>query len=190
MESETRNYKIKLLTELLGTVPKDKEIFSTYIESLKPDDIIEVEANNVPQTQEKGWTGFMSDEQGLFVYEYMIKGFLKHAGNVLKEVVKVKALRSKIDDFLFVKPRKIYLSTDKPHGSLERPIRVMTMQGPRVALIKSDFINAGTEICFQLTLLPHKDLKWEIIDTLFTYGELQGLGQFRNGGYGRFEVIK
>lgn len=188
---ETRNYKIRLITEMLGTVTKDPEVYKTYIESKKPEAMNgEDEYLTVDKIEEKGWTGFHRDENGLFIYEYMIKGFLKNAGNVLKETVKIKALRSKIDDFLFIQPRRIYLGQDKADGVIERPLRAMTMQGPRVTLARSDYIKPGKELEFSITLIPHKDLKWEIVDTLLAYGVLMGLGQFRNGGYGRFEVVK
>ena len=187
---ETRKYKIRLLTEMLGTVTKDPEVYRTYIESKKPEDIEEEEYLTVEKTEQKGWTGFHKDDNGLFIYDYMIKGFLKNAGNVLKEAQKVKALRSKLDNFLFVFPRRIYLGQDGPDGVIERPLRAMTMKGPRVSLARSDYIKDGKEIEFEIKLLPHKELTWKLIDSLLEYGELMGLGQFRNGSYGRFEVVK
>ena len=186
-----REYKIQLETEMLGTVAMDPEIYKSYIESKKPEDKSnEDESDTVMKIEEKGWTGFHKDEQGLFIYEYMVKGFLKAAGNVLKDIMKIKALRSKIDDFVFIQPRRIYLGQNEPDGILERPIRVMTMQGPRVSLIRSDYVKAGTVITFQITMVPHKEITWEVLGGLLKHGELMGLGQFRNGGYGRFKVIE
>lgn len=182
--------KIKLLTEMLGTVTKDPEVYKTYIESKKPETQNgEDEYLTIDKIEEKGWTGFHRDENGLFIYEYMIKGFLKAAGNVLKEELKIKALRSKLDDFVFIQPRRIYMGQEKPDGFVERPLRAMTMQGPRVTLARSDYINAGKVIDFNITLLPHKEIKEETVLRLLRHGELMGLGQFRNGGYGRFEVV-
>jgi hypothetical protein len=181
--------KIKLTTEMLGTVTKDPEVYKTYIESKKPETVTEDEYLTVEKIEEKGWTGFHQDEGGMFIYEYMIKGFLKAAGNVLKDIIKIKALRSKIDDYVFIKPRKIYLGQLKADGVVERPLRAMTMMGPRVTLARSDYINAGKEIEFEIVLIPHKEIKEETILTLLKHGELMGLGQFRNGGYGRFEIV-
>jgi hypothetical protein len=187
---ETRDYKIRLATEMLGTVAMDPEVYKTYIESKKPENGNgEDEYLTVDKIEEKGWTGFHRDDNGLFIYEYMVKGFLKASGNVLKDVIKIKALRSKIDDYVFIKPRRIYLGQDKPDGVVERPLRAMTMQGPRVTLARSDYIRAGKEIVFSITLLPHKELTFGVINTLMQHGELMGLGQFRNGGYGRFEIV-
>lgn len=189
---ETTNLKIKviLLTPMLGTVPKNKEIYTAFVASKNPDGIDNAEVETVEDIEEKGWTGFHSDENGLFIYEYMVKGMLKNAGNVLKDIQKIKALRSKIDNYVFIKPRRIYLDKKVPDGILERPLRAQTMQGPRVTLTRSDYVNAGTEFEFEVLLIPHKEVTEQLIMTLFEYGQLMGFGQFRNGGYGRFEIIK
>lgn len=196
---EERNFKIALTTELLGAVPKNPQLIRDHVMSNLPADkkaivdgelvpavTIDEEPVNLDLLAEKSWTGFRSDEKGLFLFEYVIKGFLKSAGNTLKDQLGVKALRSKIDDNVFISPRKIYLNQMEPDGCIERPIRVMTMQGPRVALIKSDYIDAGKEIDFTLTILKHKEISWEILDLILAHGRWMGLGQFRNGGYGRF----
>jgi len=188
---ETKTYRVKLLEDMLGTVPKDQEVYRTYIESKKPERLNdEDEYLTVEKTEEKGWTGFHGDERGLFIYDYMIKGQLKNAAMVLKDELGIKALRSKIDNLLFVFPRKIYLGKNKPDGVVERPLRAMTAQGPRVTLARSDSIAAGTEFDFEFLLLPHKELTWAVVRKLLEYGELVGYGQFRNGSYGRFSVIK
>ncbi len=186
---EKKIFIIELLTEMLGTVTKDPEVYRTYIESKKPESIDEKEYLTVEKVEEKGWTGFHKDENGLFIFDYLCKGFLKHAGNVLKDSLKIKALRSKIDDYVFISPRRIYLGQDIPDGILERPLRAMTAQGPRVTLARSDYISAGKQLTFEITLLPHKEITWEVIDTLLAYGELQGLGQWRNSGCGKFKVL-
>jgi hypothetical protein len=191
MQMDKKRFTVEFLTEFLGTVSKDPEIYRTYIESKKPEtENHEDEYLTVEKVEEKGWQGFHRDDNGLFVYEYMIKGFLKHAGNVLKEQLKIKALRSKLDDFCFVYPRRIYLGQKDPDGIIERPLRAMTAQGPRVTLVRSDFIMAGKRIEFEIGLLSHKEIKWQVIEELFAYGEVSGLGQFRNGGYGRFAVVR
>jgi len=188
--TERKNYRIELLTEMLGTVTKDPDVYKTYIESKKPEAKNgEDEYLTVEKMEEKGWTGFHKDEDGLFIYEYMLKGFLKNAGNVLKDILKIKALRSKIDNYVFVQPRRIHLGKAEPDGYVERPLRAMTAQGPRVTLARSDKIDAGLVLNFEVILIPHKEITWGTLDTLFAHGELMGLGQFRNGGYGRFSVM-
>jgi hypothetical protein len=177
---------------MLGTVAMDPHIYKTYIESKKPEiHEAEDESATVEKMEEKGWTGFHKDENGLFIFEYMVKGFIKEAGNVLKEVdeVNIKNLRSKLNNYVFVSPRRIYLGQNERDGVLERPLRAMTPRGERIALARSDYVNAGKELEFTISLIPHKDLNWALIERLLKHGELMGLGQFRNGGYGRFEVV-
>lgn len=191
MELQTRKVKIELLTEMLGTVPGSKSVYTDYIESKKPEDMRdEVEAETVMEKlEEKGWTGFHADEGGLFVYDYFIKGFIKNAGNILKDELQVKNLRNKLSDFLFVAPRKIYLGKKEADGMVERPLRAQTPQGPRVTLARSDKIEAGTTFEFEISFLSHAAINDKLIQELLSYGQFQGLGQFRNGGYGRFKVI-
>lgn len=186
------NYKIeiKLLTNMLGTSPKNKIIYETYIESKKPKDILDSESETIEEIEESGWTGFHKNSNGeLFVYDYFIKGFLKCAGNILVNQIGVKQLKSKINNFVFVSPREIKLGKTEPDGICERPLRGMTAQGPRTALARSDYIKAGTLIKFELTIIDNKEINIDIIEKVLEYGELSGLGQWRGGGFGRFEVL-
>ncbi len=177
------------LTEpLLGTVPKNKDVYAKYIATKKPPEtgIVEDETETVMDDLEKsGWTGFHEDENGLFLYDYQVKGFLKEAGNVLKDAVGVKALKSKIENFVFIEPRRIHLGKKVPDGILERPLRAQTPMGERVALARSDYVSAGTELKFTLRIVPGP-VKRKVIETILEYGAMKGLGQNRNSGYGRF----
>ena len=181
---------IRLTSEMLGTVAMDQSIYTTWTESKKPTRYAdENESETVENMEDRGLTGFHKDENGLFIYNYMVMGFLKHAGNTLKEVVSVKALRSKLDNFCFVNPRRIYLEQEEPDGILERPLRATTPQGPRVAITRSFYVKAGKELQFAIRLLPHKEINFDLLDTLLQYGQLAGLGQWRSGGYGQFEIV-
>lgn len=153
---QSKKFTIEFTTDLLGTVAKDPDVYKTYIESKKPADIEEDESANVEKIETKGWTGFHMDENGIFIYDYMIKGFLKHAANVMKENLKLKNLRSKIADRVFIDPRKIYFDKHEPDGVFERPLRAMTMQGPRVSLARSDYMLKGTIISFKIKWLENK----------------------------------
>lgn len=187
MNTNKLKIKITLTEDMLGTVPKDAEIYATYIASKAPPSVDTIdEIESVEKTEEKGWTGFHSDEKGLFIFDYMIRGFLKNAGNILKDELKIKNLKSKIDNTIFVFPRKIHLGKDKPDGVCERPLRAMTMQGPRVTLARSDTVLAGTSFELTIEILPNKEITSEKIIQMLEYGKFCGLGQFRNGSYGRF----
>lgn len=187
---EKRVVTIELTEPMLGTVCKDPKVYKTFIESKKPEDIQEDESANVEKIEEKGWTGFMKDDDGIFIYDYMVKGFLKNAGNVLKLHVKVKNLRSKIGDAVFIGPRKLrFIDKTEPDDILERPLRAMTKQGPRVAVVRSDVVNPGAQITFELKFLKHSQITDKLLKSVFEYGLVLGLGQWRGGGYGTFKVI-
>jgi len=89
IKSTTLYYRITLLEPMLGTIPKNPEIFTRHIQTEKtgPD---ELEA--IPEGQELGYTGFMTYEPGnkwdfepgIYLFNYHIKGFLKEAANILK----------------------------------------------------------------------------------------------------------
>lgn len=190
---------IELTEPILGTVPKNKKLYEDFIASkAETTEDAEEEIETVEELDEKSSTGFHSDDNGFFVYDYLIRGFLKHAGNVLKDQLYnnstkkpgIQALKSKINSFLFVKERRIYFNKQKVDDSFVRTLRAMTPMGPRTFLAKADIFNAGTRLTFNLQLLSHKELKVETVKEILSYGELQGLGQWRSGGYGRFKVIK
>ena len=65
----------------------------------------------------------------------------------------------------------------------------MTMQGERVCLASSEQIMDPWQITFSVSLLPNNGSKvssnitFDDIELALDYGELRGIGQFRNGGY-------
>ena len=150
--------------------------------------------------QESGITVFLGDpdaDDALSLMDYMVKGFFKEGINALEAELNVKQAASKVDKYLFVEPRVIHIER---HGApilqedmvLERPLRAKTMQGERVTLTASERINDPWEISFTVTLVENNgtsksaSVKWEAVEAALDYGRLKGLGQWRNGGWGRF----
>jgi hypothetical protein len=196
MAIESKKFKVELtFTELLlGTVPKDKEVYQTYIESKAPP-ATETgdELESLEDLEEKGWTGFHTMDDGRpMIYNYAIKGYFKDACGMLRRVSgsrssKLKAYKKVIDGLVFVDPRMIPI--DLPEGEeitiLERTIRVETPKGPRVALTRSDACPVGSTMTFYLRVLA--GVSEALLKEWFDYGYDRGLGQWRNGGYGSFE---
>ena len=209
MIAEKVKVELELTTKMLGTAPKDPEVYSAYVATKAAamakntgqdvEAVVEAKTEEEVQTateemESKGWTGFHKDENGLFIYEYMIKGFFKTAYEVLVEngaMEKIPAYKKWVDRMVFIKPRRIYFGKQEPDGALERPLRTMTPKGERVTLTKSDFVNPGTRISFDLEILQNsKGVNLGTIKECFAYGEYVGLGQWRgSGGYGRFTVV-
>jgi hypothetical protein len=194
MKIHEMKVRIKFTQPILGSMPADEELYTKFIASKAPAEwLVDEEVENIPEVDYgKGVTVFPQDKQGIFLYNYHIKGFFKHAGNVLKDQLKIKNLRSKLDDYLFIKERKIYLIRDgkiiqEEDRILERPLRAKTMQGERVALASSEVIDPPAEAIFTVQLLEHKQVKMDTIKELLDYGRFMGIGQWRNASFGSFE---
>ena len=180
---------------LLGTVPKNKDVFATYIQGKAADlgdEAAAEELATVESMEDKGWTGFHMLDGKPILYDYVIRGFFKSACGALRRVPgtrshKITAYKKIIDGLVFVFPRRIAI--DLPDGEglgvLERPLRAQTAQGERVALARSDTCPVGTTITFTLEILG--SVKEADLREWLDYGRLMGLGQWRSGGYGRFE---
>lgn len=203
MKYTTIKIHLKGTDRILGSQPMDKEIYTNFIKGkCKTDeerDRATEDTDDITNEDEKGVTGFFKDKNDghPFLKGYQIKGFLKEAGNVLKDQLGLAAAKSKIDNFVFIMERNIPFTRDGkviegPDGFLERPLRGETAQGPRVFLAKSEYIEAGWECEFTVKILENKKTAKSIAITpeaileMFDYGELKGLLQWRNAMYGAF----
>lgn len=205
MLGEVRRVRLKGISPILGSISPDKEIYTKFIvtktESIEEYKRALEDEESVLDTKEK-YTCFYRDKEGNpILKDYQIKGFLKESAKALRGTFDVLGSgvtsQGKIDNLIFIKGVNISLTRDGkkikiPDDFLERPLRAMTMQGPRVSLAKSELIDEGWECEFEIQFLndvsggKSKTYTWEIIEKLFEYGELKGLLQWRNGGYGRF----
>ena len=213
MEKEIKRIKITLTESMLGTVPKNKEVYAAHIvtkakeiakrkeedEEEYIENLAAEELETVEDVEEKGWTGFHRDDKGIFIFNYMLKGFAKAATEVAQEIGMIKpkivAYKKWLDLLLFIEPRKLRFTDGngtiitEPDGCLERPLRTMSRLGPRVTVTRSDLINEGRCLEFDLIMLPNsKGVEWENMKHSFYYGKMVGLGQWRgSGGWGRFD---
>jgi hypothetical protein len=190
METEKHLLKVVFITPVLGTQPQ-KDVTSEFIGGKFKDNggaLPEDELETLDENLAKGTTAFHKIDGAPVFFDYQVKGFIKEAGRTFNGLDGVKALRSKIDSLVFVKPRVIEI--EMPENSvieyLERPLRAETAQGPRVSLARSEMLPVGTK--FTCTLEVYRgQVTFEILRDLLTYGANKGIGQWRNGGYGRFE---
>lgn len=191
---ETIKVRLTLIEDLLGTASGNKELYADYIATKAPNtDMVEqeIEDFNPELAMEKAMTIFPRKVDGTpFMYDYQFKGFLKDSAGVLRKVSgtacsKVKAYKKEIDGLVFPRPRKIEIKLAGEMGVCERPLRAQTPMGERVALSISESIPAGSTLEFEIGYMTDtmKDLIMECLD----YGQLRGLGQWRNSGKGRFQ---
>lgn len=222
---EYHRYRLTLTEQLLGAVPKNRDVYTRYIvaraeEARKtrqssvvhaPDEIA-LEADDAERLAEdaddKGRlppappTGFLEDEQGIYLLDHVIRGFLKESAGVLdlntpgkRAGAKPVALgKSVIDRYVFVFPRQIRFLRDgkaltQCEGYTERSLRAMTAQGPRVTVARSDVVDAGATMDIKVGVVKGR-VDAEKLDSLFEYGEILGLGQWRTGSYGRFTTTR
>lgn len=219
LKAKVFEIEIEFVEPCLGTDPKDPEVYADYIASkiAKNKSLTEEEAERlkaeevkkayeeIENVEERGTTGFQRmDDAGTpvpFVYNYWLRGFLKTALQSLQEngaVNKIPAYKTKIDRFVHVHPRRVPFilperSRTNGNGSLEyleRPLRAMTAQGPRVTVVRSECLPEGTRMLFRVELLNNKGVTEEHIRMAFSeWGRYEGLGQWRSGGYGKFEAV-
>ena len=193
---KTIQVQIKLLEDMLGTASANKELHTEYIASKAPDAMKleeEVAALGADEVTRLGMTVFPRTTMGVpFMWDYQIKGFFKDACSMLARVdgtesKKIKAYKKVIDGNIFVNPRRILIDLSGPIGTLERPLRAQTAQGERIALANSETVPAGSTLAFDVVLMRDQDDV--VLKEWLDYGKLRGLGQWRNSGCGRFEVI-
>lgn len=200
----TITVKLTFIEGILGTCPNDEDIYKRFIvdkgksngaEISEEMEVQELDALPVDEQIEKGMTVFPRTEDGRpFLYDYQIKGFFKDTCSMLKKVPgtessKIKAFKKEIDGLIFPMPRQIVFENAEM-DICQRPLRAQTMQGERVALAMSEEIKAGASVTFSVKYLS--DSHEKAIREWLDYGELRGIGQWRNSGKGRFtwEEIK
>lgn len=203
--------RITMTEEMLGMSPDDKEIYDTYISTRKSkcsvdnaDGDPEVESDSIDEDEIKGRTVWPKLDDGTpFFWNYQIKGFFKDACGMLARIVekdengkkkkglthsaRLSSYKKVIDGNIFVFPRKIPIIIPEGGESdwCQRPLRAQTAQGERIALACSETVPAGSYIEIEIKLLSD-DLEDVVMEWL-DYGELRGLGQWRNSGKGTFE---
>jgi len=186
-------YQVRLTFSepLLGTVPLDREVYTTYVKSLGKNN--DDEGETLPDVDgliEKGTTGFHEQDGKPILYDYAIKGFFKDVCSMLRydsnsRSAGIKNYKKAIDGLVFVYPRQIPIELAGETFVVERPLRAQTARGERVALSRSIAVPAGSSLAFEIQVIAV--VSQPLLEEWLMYGRFRGLGQWRNGGYGRFE---
>lgn len=151
----------------------------------------------------KGTTVFFWDRETdrPAIGDHMILGFLKASAEAIGRTLDTKKgevlhsisyTQSLINQHVRVATQFIPLDRDIVRNSdgtpkyLQRSLRAMTAQGPRVSLAKSEQVAAGASCAFTLRVMKNSAITEDILRRFFEYGELSGLGQWRNAGNGQF----
>lgn len=191
------NYDMVITTStpMLGSQPGRDDPASKFIRDKTREKypamvIPEDEIESLPEEISKGTTAFYRDENDRPILKsYQIKGCLKEAASVMNGTDGMKNLRSKIENAVFFKPINLAIEYDGVIGIEERPLRAMTMQGPRVSLARSEKINEGAIIKCRIEVwkFPKCEITEDLLRELLDYAQVKGLGQWRNSGiFGQF----
>ena len=194
-----------LLDDIAGGLPTDPRLIDAWQAAnwshqakLLPDDPRSPEeatqrtlADLAGIPEEKGWTTFARDGAGHLAIEgRQVKAALKEAANVMKPLIpvggKTIALRSRLAERVFVVERLLPFEPHKtePDDTIERAIHVMTAQGPRDALKRTDICKEVSVTC-TLKVLRDKLFTEEVLHTLLAFATANGLGADRSQGFGQ-----
>ena len=223
MKKEIIGLRFDFEETLLGSASGNPEIHEQFIASKAPttaetaEEVAAVSDETVEEMIQKHSTIFPKDETGLFIWNYQMRGCFKenlHALITLGDISHVSAwsYKTAVDQYIMVNPRRIYLHApdgtiiQEPSGTLQRSMRVDTLQGPRVALARSETVPGGTWIQFQVSMFlptvgprmkkdgtprkaPPLFLRQNLMDAI-EFASEQGFLQWRTGGYGRFRYTE
>ena len=206
IQFDRRTYRLHGLTRIIGAQAANPKVHREFIAAkAAKQEKGEEQTAMLPkeELEKKGLTVFLRDDGALCLADYVIKGFLKEALGVIKSQVKIGSPATKVDNLILVEPEYLHFTRNGEPVTdadqiFERPLRAMTMQGPRVSVSASEIIRPGWELEFTLTLIDNEKtaksvaLTWNVIEEALNYGAIKGLGQWRNGQNGRFtyEVVE
>jgi hypothetical protein len=176
--------------------------------------IAKATAESLPEvTEEKearSWVTFKRDENGhLYLEGRCLKAALKEAGNIVKDIVPnggkqvgkykgkqygVSNLKSKVADRCFVVENKVFfqdrdgnrVTEDATHRE-ERPIHVMTPQGPRSSIKRTDILY-DVSLTFTVRRLATEDVPEDTLLACIAYIQQLGVGSDRSQGRGTGRV--
>jgi len=198
--------KLQMLGRFAASLPRTKEEIEQMLknqEPLKPPtvfipipDLVEkvAKAVEVPKGEEEtaelqfGWATFCRNSHGFYYEGRCIRGHLKDCANQVKNIIKptMTALKAKVANKVYVMTDIIPLGAKDPAGTEQRFIQVMTMQGPRSTIKFIDYLDKPT-LEFVLNVVDDDVITLPILQSIFEYGSIHGLGQERSQGWGRYD---
>jgi hypothetical protein len=214
---------IQLRDQLRGGIPKNPELIRSWIVASTGhnDELTEEQVQQVEQlvetAAEKSWCGFMGDGNGLFLPSRNIKAMMKECAQVLgffgnknrgsKNVFQHAFEIKPVDNY---RSDRIYLMKmppdeedeggvsdatrwGDPDGTDEKPIHVVTRQGPRTALKRTDYVTKPI-LQFEIWVLATHPAETRHISTqafieMFKLAKENGLGAERSQGHGKFDIL-
>jgi len=198
-------YRVTLhLVNAVGGTPANPQMIEGWINATckakSAEDkakIVEATVQELPEVADdketRSWTIFKRDDRGLYIEGRCIKSGLKEAANIIKDMVGIKALKSKVADQVFVVEDRCYFTRNgepiKEVGQEERAIHVMTASGPRNSLKKFDILH-DVEVTFTVKMLCRGTVTEEALGFAILYLRDLGIGSDRSQGYGKSRAVE
>ncbi len=199
--------ELQMTGKFAASVPKSKEgilaMLQNRMPAKPPPDFIPIEelaeevaakVNGPGEGEETeddelkyGWATFLRNEEGLYYEGRGIRGHLKDCANQIKDILQppVKALKAKVSNKVYVETDIIPLDAKEPSGTEQLFVQVLTPRGPRSSIKYIDFLEKPL-LKFRLKVLDDDVITKDILDTIFEYGCVHGVGQERSQGWGRY----
>lgn len=168
---------------------------------LKPDvSLAEAEEGDEELTSEEkeklkfGWATFCQNDEGFYYEGRCIRGHLKDCANQVRNFFRNPKtgtpvpLKAWVANKVYVMTEIIPLGVKEFSGTQQRFVQVMTNQGPRSTIKFIDYLEKP-KLTFLLKVLNDGVITPEILDTIFNYGSVHGMGQERSQGWGRYTYI-
>lgn len=202
-KSMWERYQVEMRFEdrLMGGVPKHSNVIKSWLEARMPThappdatplnelaDQVAVAVQATEDAENKVWTGFMGEtERGLYIPGFHLKAHLKDVANIAKAFLGEKNLKAKLADRLFVDDKEIWLGVKEPAGYWEHAVHIMTPQGPRSALKRTDYVVTPT-LCATIRVFADGVITESLLQSLFEFGGTKGFGAERGLGNGRYQA--
>jgi len=195
--------ELQMTGRFAASLPRTKEEIAAMLEqrmpATPPEDYtpieelaVEVAAKVAPTEGEDeevkfGWATFPKDDTGLYYEGRCIRGHLKDCATQVRGFLEpeVKALKAKVANKVYVVTDVIPLGTKEPAGTEARYVQVMTRMGPRSTIKYVEYLEKP-ELTFELKVFNDGVITPEILNTIFEYGSIHGMGQERSQGWGRY----
>ena len=192
------------LVNVVGGTPADPQMIGNWINATCKAKSAEEKAKIVEATvlelpdiaddrEARSWTIFKRDDRGLYLEGRCIKSGLKEAANIIKEMVGIKALKSKVADQVFVVEDRCYFTRGgqpiKEVTQEERAIHVMTASGPRNSLKRFDILY-DVDMTFTVKMFAHGTVTEEALGFAILYLQDVGLGSDRSQGFGKNQTVE
>jgi len=201
----TYQVELQMTGRFAASLPRTKEQIASMLANRMPlhppedytpiDELADEIAEKVPSVEDEGehdevkfgWATFPRDENGLYYEGRCIRGHLKDCATQVRSFIKpeVKALKAKVSNKVYVITDVIPLAAKEPAGTEARFVQVMTRMGPRSTIKYVDYLDKPT-LVFNLKVFNDGVITPELLNTIFEYGSIHGLGQERSQGWGRY----